>query len=92
MTSREVIFYASENGIKIKKDFKKGSWTLRRWMRGYYVHPKTGKKIWYFKDHTRLPFEEVSIGTGYVFSKAAVKAWVKMLLSRERSLLTTTDN
>lgn len=76
MTVREVATYATEQGLRCDHQTVK-----RRWMEGFYIHPKTGEKIWYFPDHSKLEFADDRLG-GYTFNKGDVKKWVESLIKQ----------
>jgi hypothetical protein len=74
MKNTEVMELAKKNGVSANRK------TIFNWRRGFYT--VRGMKKWYFEDHTRLPFEESVMGKGYGYSESAVRAWLKMIISR----------
>ena len=75
ITIKEVRIIAKEYG------FNPSQQNVSRWLRGWYWG-RNKVKVWYFKSHLRLPFNDSVNGKGYTFSKAAVVAFFKMLVDR----------
>lgn len=75
MTTTEAIKLLRGMGLEVTKR------SLINYRKGYWKD-ENGNQHWYFPDHTRLPFEEGSIGFGYSYSEEGVRAWGKMMLDK----------
>lgn len=79
MTSFDVVAQARSRGLRCSPS------TIRRWVKGNYLHPQTGEKTWYFEDHRGLVYTDVKIGIGYEFSPEVVTKWIDDLIAVDKS-------